>query len=95
MKDYRDRIKLLITRLYKPGDPKHFDVRTTTTDIHQELCTIIPANALDEFDIVEVMEEIGFEPQYEQKTEIIKNPDGKTETRIYDDLSYYWYLIKK
>lgn len=95
MKDYRDRIRNLISRLYEPADLNNFDVRMTTPGIYGNLCTVIPANAFDEFDVVEVLEELGFEPQYEKKREITENDKGEKAVREYDDLAYFWYMKKK
>lgn len=91
MRDYKDRIRHLISRLYEPADVKDFDVKMSTPRIYNELCTIIPANAFDEFDLVEVLEEMGFEPQYETKKEVTE--EGNVE--VFDDLCYFWYMKKK
>ncbi|MDD3772112.1 MAG: hypothetical protein RBT46_04335 [Weeksellaceae bacterium] len=94
MKDYKDRIKYLISRLYEPADTKDYTIRMTTLDIYKNLCSIIPATSFDEFDLLEVLEELGYQPGYEQKKLEVKNESGKEEERIYDDLTYYWYMKK-
>lgn len=104
--DYKDRIRYLISRLYEPADINNFDVKMSTPAIYNDLCTVIPANAFDQFDLVEVLESMGFEPQYETKKEIITrelegqfdekgNPVTEKDVEEYDDLRYYWYMKKK
>lgn len=95
MKTHKERIRYLISRLYEPGNPKNFDIRMTTSMVYKNLCSIIPANAFDEFDVVEVLEELGFEPEYETKEETSKDAKGKETVREYDDLLYFWYMKKK
>lgn len=94
-KDYIDRIKLMISRLYSPGLPQDFDVKMTTSGIFNNLCSILPENAIDEYIIMECLEELGFEPGYEQKKLEFNNEDGEKEVRFFDDLTYFWYLKKK
>lgn len=93
--DYNDRIKTMITRLYTPGSPQDFDIKMSTSNIFQDLCNIIPETAIDKYMVMECLEELGFEPGYEQKKITITKDDGEQESRIYDDLTYYWYLKKK
>lgn len=92
--DYKDRIRYLISRLYEPADVNNFDVKMTTSMIFNNLCSIIPANAFDEFVLVELLEEMGFEPGYEQKKKVTEDSKGNKLEIIYDDLVYYWYLKK-
>src|SRR5690606_6910950 len=103
--DFKDRARKLTSRLYVPGVPSDYEVKMTTSGIYHDLCTIIPANALDEFDLVELLEEMGFQPQYEQKERVIarevpdvKDEDGnpliEKDVETYDDLVYYWYMKK-
>lgn len=94
MKTYRDRVRYLITRLYEPGTIENHDVKMTTPMIYEDLCTIIPSKAFDEYDVVEVLEEEGFQPQYEQKLK--RNKTKKSaEPETFDDVAYFWYLKKK
>lgn len=94
MKTHKERIRYLIARLYEPGNPENFDIRMTTAMIYENLCSIIPANAFDEFDVVEVLEELGYEPAYEKKKEITEDAKGNETVREYDDLLYFWYMKK-
>lgn len=94
MKNYKDRIKDLISKLYAPADVTNYDVKMTTTEVYANLCTIIPANAFDEFDVVEILEELNFFPGYEQKTLTIEKENGEKETKVFDDLVYFWYMKK-
>lgn len=66
----------------------------TTAMVYKNLCSIIPANAFDEFDVVEVLEDLNFEPQYEKKIEVTEDAKGKKAVREYDDLLYFWYMKK-
>lgn len=95
IKTHQDRIRYLISRLYEPGDINNFDVKLSTGSIYNNLCSIIPANAFDEFDVIDALEELKFEPQYEKKKEIITDENGNTTVKEYDDLTYLWYLKKK
>jgi len=95
MKNYKDRIKHLINHLYEPGDVENFDAKLTTSQIYSDLCSIIPSNAIDKFDVVEALEEMNFQPFYEQKKQIVVNEKGEEKVKIYDDLTYFWYLKKK
>lgn len=105
---YKDKIKELILRLYMPGEPgigKH-DLRLSTLDVMVQLRNVIPANFIDEPTVYECLEELGFEPKYESKQEIVEREiEGKTESKgkqliendivDYDDLTYFWYFKKR
>lgn len=94
MRNYKDRIKHLISKLYSPGDVTDFDVKMSTPQIYEDLCSIIPSRSFDEFDVVEVLEDLNFFPGYEQKVHQIENEKGNVETIISDDLVFYWYMKK-
>lgn len=102
---YEERVKKLISNLYYPGSVENHDVKMSTPEIYQNLCTIIPATAFDPYDLVNWMEEMGFEPQYETKEDITYreiegqkdekgNPVMEKDVKEYDDLRYYWYMQK-
>lgn len=105
-KTYSERVKKLITDLYLPCSPGAQDLKMTTNSIYSDLCTIIPSTAFDPYEVVEIMEDLGFVPGYEQKEEITfrtiegetdekGNPLVEKDIKTYDDLVYYWYLKKK
>lgn len=87
MKTYKERILFLIDRLYVPGTPNLHDLKTTVAQIYEDLCNVVPANAFDEFDVTETLEQLGFEPQYSEKQ------DDKGGS--FNDMQYFYYLKRK
>lgn len=92
MIDTEDRIKNLISQIYKPGSPDGYDVRMSTYKIYVDLCTIIPSTAFDEYDVLQALEELGYIPQYERKKEVIN--EQTSETKEFDDVKFFWYFKK-
>lgn len=89
----------------EPGIGKH-DLRLATLDVMVQLRNVIPANFIDEPTVYECLEELGFEPKYESKQEIVEREiEGKTDLKgkqliendivDYDDLTYFWYFKKR
>lgn len=95
VKDYHERIRELISNLYDPATVEDYDIRKTTAGIYHDLCSIIPENAFDEYDVLEALEELNFIPGYEQKARTFENEKGEEITEIYDDVMYFWYMKKK
>lgn len=103
MVDFKEQIESLISDLYYYGTPETHDVRMTTMEVYENLCTIIPPTGFDPFEVHEVLTLLGHKPQYEPKKKLIKVPDDNSEkkgkmkvTEIdYDDIRYYWYFLKK
>lgn len=103
MRSYKDRIRELISRLYAPADVTNYDVKMTTPEIYANLCTILPANAFDEYEVVEVLEDLNFFPGYESKEKVVERKVGQNEkgediievdVEEYDDLVFFWYMRK-
>ena len=106
MLDYRQKIADLIQQEYYFGTPENYSVKFTTSMLYIQLCSIIPVTAFDEFDVTEILEELGHKPQYETKIKIVerevegkKNLDGtpykEKDELPYDDFVFYWYFLKK
>lgn len=105
IRTYEERVKKLIGNLYYPGSVESHDVKMSTPEIYSNLCTVIPATAFDQHDLVNWLEDLGFEPQYQAKEDIKfrevkgqKDENGEPlmekDVEEYDDLRYYWYMQK-
>lgn len=94
IRNYKTRIKELIQKLYEPGDITSYDVKMTTEGVYNNLCSILPSTAFDQYDVLEALEELNFFPGYETKKETIEDEKGNKTEKIYDDLTYFWYLKK-
>lgn len=95
IKNYQERIRQLIDQLYAPADVTDYHVKMSTAQMYANLCTILPERAFDEYDVVEALEELNFFPGYEQKKETVEDEHGNKTVKVYDDLTYFWYLKKK
>lgn len=102
---YKDEIRKLITELYYPGEPGVADIKYTLQMIKNQLGTVIPENAFDVYDVKEILDDLGFVPKYEQKSEVfyreIPNefeddgtPMREKDVVYFDDFVYYYYFQK-
>ena len=102
---YLDDIKKLIFDHYHPGEPGVSEMKFTLAEIKIQLNSIFPANSFDTFDLKNILDELGIEPKYEQKKEIVYreiegqtdadgNPLREKDVITYDDFVFYYYFEK-
>ncbi|MGV0948475.1 hypothetical protein ACTS93_15275 [Empedobacter falsenii] len=103
--NYLDDIKKLIFDHYHPGEPEVSKMKFTLAEIKIQLNSIFPANSFDTFDLKNILDELGIEPKYEQKKEIVYreiegqtdadgNPLREKDVITYDDFVFYYYFEK-
>lgn len=102
---YLDDIKKLISEHYYPGEPEVSQIKFTLAEIKIQLNSIFPANSFDTFDLKKILDELGMEPKYEQKKEVVyREIEGETDAEgnplrekdviTYDDFVFYYYFEK-
>jgi len=103
--NYLDDIKKLISEHYYPGEPEISQIKFTLAEIKIQLNSIFPANSFDTFDLKKILDELGMEPKYEQKKEVVYreiegqtdadgNPLREKDVITYDDFVFYYYFEK-
>ncbi|GIZ15312.1 hypothetical protein [Capnocytophaga catalasegens] len=60
MEDYKEIIKQMLLRYFTPIQEQGDEMQISTTDILEMVQGIIPSKPIDEHDVFEVMQQLGF-----------------------------------
>ena len=96
MYDYQEKIKAFLRTNFQPIDPQLANFKLSTDSLLSFLWNAFPKDCISDYQLVEILEELGYEQQLyvcEQTEEYFDGKSKKERKRVKKSLKLGWCLL--